>query len=607
MMSRLRARVRTTASFCVASAIAVAAQAQVTEPNGKMVPVPSPMGEIQVVTSRGFPADSVTLTGLFKYRGENIDSVKNATISPGSFSPRCGFSGQMVLRGGDCTVDFGWYNATEPPTMPDKINILIPNTAYSDPNGYACSGALAGSAGFCPLATHTTTQSQNTFVEKVYGSDTTIRNSPNYKGGLIGFAFVGGGTSSRCSETHYSQQALNTGTDLPAGQHWITALIWQSTATPDGYYIGFEDLPMTAQHWMDGSTDGDFNDFVFFLSGLTCKGGGEPCTVPNAIGACAAGKTDCDSGSGMPACHQIYTPHPEVCDNIDNDCNGQVDDGDGLCPTGKFCFQGKCVGNCMSGEFTCPPGLGCEDGHCVDPMCASVTCPMGQVCQGGQCVGGCDNVVCPTGQDCVLGRCIDPCSGVDCSSAPGDAGMEAMRVCEKGVCISSCGCRGCDNGQVCAASGHCVDPGCETMNCATGQICKAGSCTDICTPDVKCPGGTPCIDGICQDPPSGSTSSGSDTTTGSTGAIITVTGGGGGTSASGSSGTDSSGTVAGSDTTQGLDTGTTGRARAADDKSGCSCRIEGVRDRSLAGGSAAGVALGLAALRFSRRRRSRRS
>ena len=33
---------------------------------------------------------------------------------------------------------------------------------------------------------------------------------------------------------------------------------------------------------------------------------------------------------------------PEVCDGLDNDCNGKVDDANGLCPEGEMCAEGRC-------------------------------------------------------------------------------------------------------------------------------------------------------------------------------------------------------------------------------------------------------------------------
>ncbi|MBI5543113.1 MAG: hypothetical protein HY901_04445, partial [Deltaproteobacteria bacterium] len=52
-------------------------------------------------------------------------------------------------------------------------------------------------------------------------------------------------------------------------------------------------------------------------------GGGEACTT-GELGACAAGEIAC-VGAAL-ACARIVEPSAEVCDGQDNDCNGQVDD-----------------------------------------------------------------------------------------------------------------------------------------------------------------------------------------------------------------------------------------------------------------------------------------
>ncbi len=386
-----------------------------------------------------------------------------------------------------------------------------------------------------------------------------IRSNANYSGGLIGFALMkneGNGPV----PVYYSEDMRNvdcTGCTMPG--YWKMALMYQSTLTPNSYYMAWEDWEgANATSWPD---DGDFNDQVFQLTGVTCEGSGVPCPT-GMPGVCANGVTQCQVGGGIDCIAQIQ-PSPEKCDNLDNDCNGQVDDGDGLCPGSEVCVNGTCISPCSTTEFPCLPPYICTNGYCVDPRCSGVTCPTGQVCQAGACVGGCDGVTCPHGQQCELGVCVDPCANVTCKNA----------VCVEGACVTSCACQPCASGQVCASNGACVDNGCETVTCPTGQFCRGGSCIDACD-GAMCPGGADCHDGVCDQPPP----PGSVATTGTGGSSGTSTGtagaGGSGTIVStgtgGSPGTASTGGASGVGAT-----GTGGGAHEEGGVVGCSCDAGG--------------------------------
>jgi hypothetical protein len=169
-----------------------AAQAQVVQTDAAMTPLPQPVSaaEVDLITNSwarntltqswkdpltgaqltmpitygqyysppAFPqfedGDAITLQGLFKWRGEQIDPVANAKTAPGYFSPTCGFSGQLLLMGGNCQVSFGWYNVADPnsmtPPTPDQIYEFIPN----DPTYLNCltENGAPKTDGFCPLA-----------------------------------------------------------------------------------------------------------------------------------------------------------------------------------------------------------------------------------------------------------------------------------------------------------------------------------------------------------------------------------------------------------------------------------------------------------------------
>jgi hypothetical protein len=499
---------------------ATAAAGPIVEPNGLSIPQPL-SADLPYETSPG----SLTLQSLFSSRGETIDWQLDAETTPAVFSPLCGFTGTLVLRGGGCKVDFGWYNQPADNTPPPdaEIYILVPQT---DPIFDNTFQPQVGETG-------------ETF------SATSIQTDPNYTGGLIGFAFRGN-PSQACSQTHFSQQELNIEcTNCTPNAPWITTLIYKSTATPNAYYVAFEDLPMAPTSFggfpgQQYTNDGDFNDFVYFITGINCQGAGQPCST-GLMGACAAGLTDCTSGTAQMTCQQQTQATPEKCDGIDNDCNGLIDDGPGLCPTNEVCDKGQCVHSCAGGEFPCDPGLVCNGtGYCVEAACKTVTCPAGQVCHGGTCSGPCDGVVCPKQQTCNpgLGACVDPCAGITCGMG---------QTCDGGACVIACTCLPCTGTQVCQpTSGACVDPGCDTMTCPSGTVCSAGACVDACQ-GAMCPGGAACTNGQCGTPAPSSSATGS---TGSTGGSVFAgvgsssgggTGGSGGASASGAGGTGGSG------------------------------------------------------------------
>jgi hypothetical protein len=370
------------------------------DPQPLLVPLPVSPNEItdtnNTVTTVPNAGNFVSLPALFKYRNETINYLTDAKTEPSTFSPLCSFSGTLVLRGGGCKMTFGWYNAVMSGGAPPADNEIYPLIPSTDPTVY-------GGTAFTPLAT------DGPWTLKTFTAQ-DIRNDANYKGGEIGFALVKG---NQCTQTKYSQRALNqTCTSCTPKDPFITTVVYASTVTPNAYYMAFEDLPVDPTSFK-ANNDGDFNDFVFYITGLVCSGGGEPCDT-KLQGACAVGKTDCSEDGKPGECRQVVKPTDEACDNVDNDCNGMVDDGDGLCPAGKVCDHGMCVGACGTGEFRCPTDLDCDKGFCVDPLCKGKMCEAGKACRAGVCVGACDGVTCPIGQECQLGRCVDLCAGVTC-------------------------------------------------------------------------------------------------------------------------------------------------------------------------------------------------
>jgi hypothetical protein len=436
---------------CVAAALVVclaatAARANVTEPNGLAVPIDSGPSEIQLYT-------------FFQQRGENINWQTDAHTTPNQFSPLCGFTATYVLNQAGSHFGLSWYNDTgTQPTAADLHQLVAPNSAVG-----------------------------TTF------SGTVIKSDPAYTGGVVGFALVGG-------ETHYTNPAYDTVcTSCSPPGPWITALIYASTVTADAYYICFEDGSTSSTGW---NNDGDFNDDVYFVTGISCQGGGQPCST-GLPGICAAGLTQC-AASGT-TCQELTPPAPtETCNGLDDNCNGQVDEGN-PCPEEYVCQQGTCVKTCAGNEFPCPNGLVCDQaGYCVDAACENVTCPSGEVCTSGACKAPCDGITCPFPEVCRVGKCVDPCVSVTCG---------AGQACDNGVCITSCSCLACGQGLSCdATSGLCLTEACATVTCGSGTNCVGGKCVDDCAGAV-CPSGQACSKGSCVDlPDAGAADAGSGIT-----------------------------------------------------------------------------------------------
>jgi MYXO-CTERM domain-containing protein len=575
----------------LAIATSTPAYATVTEPDGTALPQPVPSGELSVITSRGFLATDDTLNGLFAIRGEKLDQSKDAHQTPGTFSPQCGFTGQIVLHGGGCANALGWYNATPgsmtPPPAAQIYSLVPANLKQAPPNGISCTDG-----DFCPMAEPNMDPNQagqHTWVTYTWNAS-QIASNPNYKGGQVGFALIG--NSGQCSQTKYSEAQLNvvsTQYKVP----WVTTLIYQSTVDPSSYYIAFEDLPMDPMNWKQYGCDGDFNDFVFYVTGLNCQGGGVDCDT-GMPGVCAGGTTQCSSGGMNISCVSNIKPSSEICNGLDDDCDGTVDNPDapGLCPTGFVCSQGQCLGACTNSEFPCNPPTECDktDQLCKDPACIGVTCGAEQTCYQGSCIGGCNGVICPPGQVCRIGSCVDPCDGVKCSGS--------TPICDNGACVPPCSCRPCAAGQTCSSKGNCVDNGCDKLTCKAPQVCVKGACVDACA-GVVCPLGQQCNDGECAIPAGGPIvphpDAGMTTGTGGVAATGGVSGTGGVAATGGTTGAGGYvfGTGGSSPGTGGAPMGHPGGIQT------CSC--------DASGPGAGGLALMLAAVAFATTRRRRRS
>jgi hypothetical protein len=212
-------------------------------------------------------------------------------------------------------------------------------------------------------------------------------------------------------------------------------------------------------------------------------------------GACRAGRSACADGDWR--CTDAPTPSPEVCNLEDDDCDGIRDDGlrnaCGVCgPLPVEVCDGAdqdCDDEIDEGA-RCPEASVCAFGRCV-PACNNNECGDDLICVEGACVNACDLADCAEGEGCRAGVCFDLCAETTC----GDA-----EFCDRGRCLpADCANFSCPERPVCEGE-DCVDDPCEGVTCGEEQFCRGGACVPSCAP-VACPFGESCTDGACRPDP----------------------------------------------------------------------------------------------------------
>tara|TARA_B100000900_G_scaffold58491_1_gene44002 strand:- start:265 stop:1653 length:1389 start_codon:yes stop_codon:yes gene_type:complete len=195
------------------------------------------------------------------------------------------------------------------------------------------------------------------------------------------------------------------------------------------------------------------------------------------------GSEDCDDTNDA-----INPNATEVCDGIDNNCDGNIDDSNENLSPCEECSNGEIVptnGNACDDGDACTTGDSCNNGNCAG---TPVVCSDGNPCTTDSCdpdngctfINASNGYACDDGDACTTG---DSCNNGNCAGTP--VVCSDNNPCTTDSCDPDNGCtfifnnNMCDDGSACTTDDACYNGKCMggiAINCDDGDSCTLDSC-----------------------------------------------------------------------------------------------------------------------------------
>ncbi len=362
-----------------------------------------------------------------------------------------------------------------------------------------------------------------TFIVTAVPNDRTLQYQ-TLTSGTIGTITNSGGTTTFAGVGHtatsynYNVQVIPIGFGIPPGDPAIEAIAHSGGAfdTPnanEGYYAQDEaDLELAISQILADSVraetcnDRDDDCDTRIDEDFTPPNGqkGNVCTV--GVGACIRSGTFICSAGGLSCSATAGTPTQEICNSIDDDCDGFIDettergaecanatndDIDTVGGTGAARVNDGCpVGPDNSAETACNDAIDSDSDGLINDGCPGVgsctSCvPTAEICDGAD--NDCDTVADQTCR-CTGGTnagavCTSPGANPTCSGAGGNCTCTPItRPCGIGVCAGTQQCIGPNTYSTCTATSS--PEICDGLDNDCDGVCDGFTldCSDVLTP-----------------------------------------------------------------------------------------------------------------------------